>query len=235
MHEQPETARPGGHELRVGQRRPAARGLFLDRLYQDQPYYRDNFSSFVRMLPFTEQSAMYNCVNFKMTYANVENFTVAGVQLSALVCPSDTNNQPQPMNTANGFASNYDGITATDTEPCVLLLVLGKPGDVLVELLPRRQGRHAGPIATEWLDHHRSSCHAREHHRRNQQYVHLRREGPRLLRGVRRELSELRHRMVQRPVFRHDVHDDLSAEPPHVEHAGLSLTGQYQLLVLLCD
>ncbi len=78
-------------------------------------YYRDNFSSFVRLLPYTEQAPMYNCVNFNMTYANVENFTVAGVQLSVLVCPSDTNITPQVMNTANGYHSNYDGITPTTT------------------------------------------------------------------------------------------------------------------------
>ena len=76
-------------------------------------YYRDNFSSFTRMLPFTEQAAAYNSVNFNMTYANVENRTVAGVQLAALVCPSDTNITPQLMTSANGFGSNYDGITAT--------------------------------------------------------------------------------------------------------------------------
>src|SRR5258708_14639692 len=31
-------------------------------------YYRNNFSSFVRLLPFTEQSALYNAVNFNLTY-----------------------------------------------------------------------------------------------------------------------------------------------------------------------
>ena len=76
-------------------------------------YYRENFSAFVRLLPFTEQAPMYNCVNFNMTYANVENFTVAGVQLAVLVCPSDTNIAPQQMNTANGYHSNYDNITPT--------------------------------------------------------------------------------------------------------------------------
>jgi prepilin-type N-terminal cleavage/methylation domain-containing protein/prepilin-type processing-associated H-X9-DG protein len=78
-------------------------------------YYRDNFSSFVRTLPFTEQSGAYNAVNFNMTYANVENRTVAGVQMPALVCPSDTNITPQLMTTANGFHSNYDGIGTTST------------------------------------------------------------------------------------------------------------------------
>jgi prepilin-type N-terminal cleavage/methylation domain-containing protein/prepilin-type processing-associated H-X9-DG protein len=82
-----------------------------------QPFYRDNFSSFVRLLPFTEQSPMYNAVNWSMTYGNVENRTVAGVQMPALLCPSDTNNQPQAINTTNGFpTSNWDGLTATGTQ-----------------------------------------------------------------------------------------------------------------------
>jgi prepilin-type N-terminal cleavage/methylation domain-containing protein/prepilin-type processing-associated H-X9-DG protein len=80
-------------------------------------YYRDNFSSFTRMLPFFEQSAMYNAVNFNMTFANVENRTIAGAQIAALVCPSDTNTTPQAINTTNGFStSNWDGLTATGTQ-----------------------------------------------------------------------------------------------------------------------
>ena len=54
---------------------------------ETQPYYRDNFSSFVRLLPYTEQAAMYNCVNMLMTYANQENWTLAGVQISSLCVP----------------------------------------------------------------------------------------------------------------------------------------------------
>jgi prepilin-type N-terminal cleavage/methylation domain-containing protein/prepilin-type processing-associated H-X9-DG protein len=78
-------------------------------------YYRENFSSFVRTLPFTEQSAAYNGINFNMTYANVENRTIAGVQMPALLCPSDTNVTPQLMTSGNGFSSNYDGITPTSS------------------------------------------------------------------------------------------------------------------------
>ena len=78
-------------------------------------YYRDNFSSFVRILPYTEQAAIYNSVNMSMTYANVENRTIAGVQVASLVCPSDINNGPQMINTANGFGSSFDGVTATGT------------------------------------------------------------------------------------------------------------------------
>ena len=81
------------------------------------------------LLPFTEQSAMYNAVNFNMTYANVENRTVAGVQMPALVCPSDTNNQPQPITTANGFsASNWDGLTATSTHSAYYSSYSGNQG-----------------------------------------------------------------------------------------------------------
>ena len=83
--------------------------------FKGPAYYRDNFSSFVRILPFTEQSPMYNAVNFQLTYANMENWTIGGVQLAALVCPSDVNNQPQYINKANGYGSNFDNVQATST------------------------------------------------------------------------------------------------------------------------
>ncbi len=41
------------------------------------------------MLPFTEQSAMYNAVNFGLTSSNWENLTISGVQLNILTCPSE--------------------------------------------------------------------------------------------------------------------------------------------------
>jgi prepilin-type N-terminal cleavage/methylation domain-containing protein/prepilin-type processing-associated H-X9-DG protein len=82
--------------------------------YKGLTYYRDNFSSFTRMLPFTEQAPIYNSVNFNMTYANIENRTIFGAQINTLVCPSDTNTAPQAMTPANGFtSSNYDATSAT--------------------------------------------------------------------------------------------------------------------------
>jgi prepilin-type N-terminal cleavage/methylation domain-containing protein/prepilin-type processing-associated H-X9-DG protein len=59
--------------------------------------FPENFSVFVRMLPFTEQSPMFNAVNFGLTSSNFENITVSGVRLSALTCPSDTKNDPVPL------------------------------------------------------------------------------------------------------------------------------------------
>ena len=81
-------------------------------------YYRANFSSFVRMLPYTEQSSLYNAVNFNLTYANIQNITVGAIQLSILVCPSDTNTAPQVLSSAtakSGFTSNFDNVTSTGT------------------------------------------------------------------------------------------------------------------------
>ena len=53
----------------------------------------ENFSCFVRMLPYFEQEAMYNAVNFKLTSADPVNLTISGVQIASLICPSDPQNQ----------------------------------------------------------------------------------------------------------------------------------------------
>jgi prepilin-type N-terminal cleavage/methylation domain-containing protein/prepilin-type processing-associated H-X9-DG protein len=59
--------------------------------------YPENFSVFVRMLPFFEQSAMYNAVNFNLTSADPSNLTICGVQVNSLICPSDNQNQSVQM------------------------------------------------------------------------------------------------------------------------------------------
>jgi prepilin-type N-terminal cleavage/methylation domain-containing protein/prepilin-type processing-associated H-X9-DG protein len=64
-------------------------------------HFQENFSCFVRMLPFTEQAAMYNATNFNWGYANWPNMTIAGVRLSILTCPSDPMNTPVPLRTVS--------------------------------------------------------------------------------------------------------------------------------------
>jgi prepilin-type N-terminal cleavage/methylation domain-containing protein/prepilin-type processing-associated H-X9-DG protein len=59
--------------------------------------FPENFSVFVRMLPFTEQAPMYNSVNFGLTSGNFENITIAGVRMNILTCPSDSQNDPVPL------------------------------------------------------------------------------------------------------------------------------------------
>jgi prepilin-type N-terminal cleavage/methylation domain-containing protein len=64
-------------------------------------HFAQNFSSFVRMLPYTEQSATYNAVNFSNNYGSYTNVTIAGVRLSTLTCPSDTANTPALLRNAS--------------------------------------------------------------------------------------------------------------------------------------
>jgi prepilin-type N-terminal cleavage/methylation domain-containing protein/prepilin-type processing-associated H-X9-DG protein len=68
-------------------------------------HFAQNFSCFVRMLPFTEQSAMYNAVNFNNNYGSFTNVTIAGVRLAVLTCPSDTKNTPTPLRTVSSGAA----------------------------------------------------------------------------------------------------------------------------------
>jgi prepilin-type N-terminal cleavage/methylation domain-containing protein/prepilin-type processing-associated H-X9-DG protein len=51
--------------------------------------WNENFSCFVRMLPFMEQQPTYNAVNMSLDYSFVDNITLTNLQLSALSCPSD--------------------------------------------------------------------------------------------------------------------------------------------------
>jgi prepilin-type processing-associated H-X9-DG protein len=48
-----------------------------------------NFGAFVRMLPYFEQSALSNAVNFNLTAYEIDNITIAGIAVSTLICPSD--------------------------------------------------------------------------------------------------------------------------------------------------
>ena len=59
--------------------------------------YPENFSCFVRMLPYFEQGAMSNAINFNLMSADVANLTICGVRVSSLICPSDTQNDTIPL------------------------------------------------------------------------------------------------------------------------------------------
>ncbi len=76
-------------------------------------YFVTNFSCFVRLLPFSEQSALYNAVNFSLTQKNVDNITIAGIQLAMLACPSDPN---PPVPIVNVGYSNF-GFDSYPTNP----------------------------------------------------------------------------------------------------------------------
>lgn len=70
-----------------------------------------NFSCFVRMLPFMEQTPIYNAVNFNWTEFDPPNITIAGVKISTLACPSDPWTAQTirfPKSTALGYNYNYN-------------------------------------------------------------------------------------------------------------------------------
>jgi prepilin-type N-terminal cleavage/methylation domain-containing protein/prepilin-type processing-associated H-X9-DG protein len=67
---------------------------------------------FVRMLPFYEQAALFNAYNNSTIVTDPSNITIAGVSISALLCPSDPNmafkvnlSGPDPF----GFTANLGG------------------------------------------------------------------------------------------------------------------------------
>ena len=72
-------------------------------------HFAQNFSCFVRMLPFTEQSPMYNAVNFNNNYGSFTNVTIAGVRLAVLTCPSDTANEPTLLRNAGSPSGTVPG------------------------------------------------------------------------------------------------------------------------------
>src|SRR5262249_46695642 len=48
-----------------------------------------NHSVFVAMLPQLEQQPLFNSINFQVNIYNAPNFTIHGVSISSLGCPSD--------------------------------------------------------------------------------------------------------------------------------------------------
>jgi prepilin-type N-terminal cleavage/methylation domain-containing protein/prepilin-type processing-associated H-X9-DG protein len=51
----------------------------------------NDFSMKARLLPFMEQSAAYNALNFTMGYDRAQNSTIRVMQIKSFVCPSDSN------------------------------------------------------------------------------------------------------------------------------------------------
>jgi prepilin-type N-terminal cleavage/methylation domain-containing protein/prepilin-type processing-associated H-X9-DG protein len=72
-------------------------------------HFAQNFSCFVRMMPFLEQTTIYNSVNLNNNYGSYTNVTIAAVLLSVLTCPSDTNNTPVPLRSTSSAGGVVPG------------------------------------------------------------------------------------------------------------------------------
>jgi prepilin-type processing-associated H-X9-DG protein len=59
--------------------------------------YVENYSCFVRMLPYFEQAPMYNAMNLSLCSSDVNNLTICGVRVASLICPSDNQNETIPL------------------------------------------------------------------------------------------------------------------------------------------
>jgi prepilin-type N-terminal cleavage/methylation domain-containing protein/prepilin-type processing-associated H-X9-DG protein len=69
----------------------------------------EGFSVFVRMLPFFEQSPMYNAANFSLNAGDPSNLTIGGVQVASLICPSDLQNTSVALPTSQAQTSTAPG------------------------------------------------------------------------------------------------------------------------------
>ncbi len=67
----------------------------------------NDFSMKARILPYLEQSAAFNNINFSWRYLHPYNWTVTGMNLNSFVCPSDSN---RPLWDNSG--SPYFGVTS---------------------------------------------------------------------------------------------------------------------------
>jgi prepilin-type N-terminal cleavage/methylation domain-containing protein/prepilin-type processing-associated H-X9-DG protein len=71
--------------------------------------YPESFSVFARMLPFFEQSVMYNAANFNLNSGDPSNLTIGGVQVNSLICPSDLQNQTMALSASQSQNSTAPG------------------------------------------------------------------------------------------------------------------------------
>ena len=90
-------------------------------------YYVTNFSCFVRLLPFTEQANLYNAANFSLTQRNVDNITIAAINLSVLNCPSDPN-MPVPIANVPNSSFGFDSYPTNPTFNCYFSSYAGCQG-----------------------------------------------------------------------------------------------------------
>ncbi len=102
----------------------------------------ENFSSFVRLLPFFEQQAVYNATNFQLYYKSVENITLTGLGLNMLMCPSDPW-QPVPLTPASpGF---MESVPATGTWQQYFTSYAGVEGTFVARMIARPGNSYMNP------------------------------------------------------------------------------------------
>jgi prepilin-type processing-associated H-X9-DG protein len=64
-------------------------GNYWFRSTWDSTFFTYGPSVFVNMLPYLEQSQSHNAYNFSLGYEETQNYTVGGIGIATLFCPSD--------------------------------------------------------------------------------------------------------------------------------------------------
>jgi prepilin-type N-terminal cleavage/methylation domain-containing protein/prepilin-type processing-associated H-X9-DG protein len=69
--------------------------------------WNNGWSVHGRILPFMEQGAAFNAINFTLRYSVPENSTVASLSIKGFLCPSETQSQPRVTATSQFGVNNY--------------------------------------------------------------------------------------------------------------------------------
>ncbi|MEY4181247.1 MAG: Type secretion system protein precursor [Planctomycetota bacterium] len=71
------------------------------------PYaYQQNISHLARLLPYIEQSALHDRVNYSLPFTDPSNAFVSMANVSGFVCPSDPNMLPPGLGGTNNYYAN---------------------------------------------------------------------------------------------------------------------------------
>ena len=76
----------------------------------------NGISGQARLLPYLDQTNVYNQINFNVSYNNAANAAVREIPLATLRCPSDSDTLPAGLGARNNYYSNT-GISVVYTTP----------------------------------------------------------------------------------------------------------------------
>ncbi len=112
----------------------------------------NDFSMKARLLPFIEQTALYNALNQSYTATDSRNATVHSTNILAFLCPSDGNQPGNPTNSTN-YPNNIGVVRLPTAGACDgPAYKLGQPSDgPVVNLATVIDGTSNTVIFSEWI------------------------------------------------------------------------------------
>jgi prepilin-type N-terminal cleavage/methylation domain-containing protein/prepilin-type processing-associated H-X9-DG protein len=71
-------------------------------------YWSNGWSINGRLLPYLEQGAVFNSINFTLNYSAADNTTIGQLTLGSLICPSEVRPEPKVSGTNRYGVANYN-------------------------------------------------------------------------------------------------------------------------------